>query len=242
MDIPGIVQITPKNWPKALPSNQVFTETANSLLINTWIGNGYYGCLVENHVYMYNDALQKLGFGVLPGQPVDYLPKINYRVYDVDKIDLFFSQYKGKTIFVDNGNVLSLQADNFDMDAVVLRLSVMYKNVLFITSQKIVGDSSQNVIWSGEIIQSNHTNDLMENSYLSRFCNVIVGRNSGAFVFSGTSENLFNSKKTFISFCYEERVATFHVNQPVTSKQVWSGYTDVESVCRVISNEILEVL
>ena len=44
-------------------------------------------------------------------------------------------------------------------------------------------------------------NDLNEISYLSTFCDVIIGKESGPFAFCTIKDNLMNENKTFINFC-----------------------------------------
>jgi hypothetical protein len=188
---------------------------------------------------MYNEALQQLMLSRLSGYPADYLPKVNYSKFYIDSIETYLSKcgeyYK---VFIDNGDVLSLQANNFDFTPVIQRLGENHSNFLFITSKPMENKTFGNIICSSEIIQSPYDSDLIENGYISKFCKLIVGRNSGPFVFSGTDENLNDRNKTFISFCHEQRVATFHINQRVLSKQIWSGVTDPEGVYKVIDKEL----
>ena len=222
-------------------SNLTFINLPNNeLAINMWIGNGKYGCLVENHYDMHNETLKKLGFDKLPGNPKDYLPVIEYSKFDIGGVGLFESVSKGwdGMILIDNGDVHSLQAKNFDFTPTIQRLSTEHPNKLFITTSPTTYQDP-NIWYTGDIIQSIYDSDLMEISYLSRFCDIIAGRNSAPFVVSATKENL-DTDKTFISFCYEEKVATFHVNQKVKSKQIWSGVVDEVGVFNVINHEIQE--
>jgi hypothetical protein len=238
LDVTGIEQIDAA-WTHNTPQNKLFTIDGGTLYINTWIGNGKYGCLVENSYDMFNGLLSSLNLPLLPGYARDYLPYVNYSKFHIKKVNEFFDKYKEYAVFIDNGQALSLQADNFGFDHVIDRLADGHSGILFITSQPTICTINRgNVLTSSEIIQSPYDNDLIENGYVSKFCKVIVGKNSGPFVFSGTDANLFDKTKTFISFCYEAKVATFHVNQPVTSKQVWSGSTKEEEVYRIINNEI----
>jgi hypothetical protein len=241
LDIDNLTQIRVKRWSGMTPERGLLSFGVNkNVFINTWIGNGKYGCLVETNYDMYNEALHKLGYHPLPDEPKDYLPVIDYSKFDTIGIDNFMriAKWWEGMVLVDNGNVLSLQANNFDFTPVLTSLSKQHPGKLFITTSPTYC-REENIWWTGDIIHSPYDNDLMEISYLSRFCDIIVGRNSAPFVFSATKENL-NSDKTFISFCYEARVATFHVNQSIKSKQIWSGATSEGDVFRVINNEINE--
>ena len=44
------------------------------------------------------------------------------------------------------------------------------------------------------------TVDLFEISYLSKFCDIIIGRNSGPYTYSETYDNYMDNTKTFLSF------------------------------------------
>lgn len=238
-DIPNIKQIQVTDWPDLMPNVGLLHILDTNVCVNTWIGNGKYGCLVENNYDMFNSVLDQLNLHNLPGTPYDYLPEVGYGKYYTSWIDRFIAdmKYSGDLILIDNGDVLSLQADNFDFEPIILRLADEHKDKTFITT-KPLNKIRLNVWYTGGIIKSPFDNDLIEIGYLARKCKLIVGRNSGPFVFSCTKENLNDVKKTFISFCYEARVATFHVNQAVQSKQVWSGSTDANDIFNVINNEI----
>ena len=232
-DIGGIHHIVSKS-----PDMGLVSFGRDAVYIDTWIGNGKYGCLVENNYDMFNEILSRLNFGVLPGIPIDYLPAIDYRFFDITNVNKFMAdnKYCGKKVLIDNGDVRSLQAYNFDFEPIILDLADSNKDNIFIVTSPIKAYRS-NIHYTGNVIKSQRDSDLMEISYLAKYCDVIVGRNSGPFVFSSTAENL-NSKKTFISLCYEQRVSTFHVNQAVRSRQVWSGATSRKEVFDVINNEL----
>jgi hypothetical protein len=57
-----------------------------------------------------------------------------------------------------------------------------------------------NIKFTSDIIKSTKDTDLLEISYLSTFCDVIVGKNSGPYVFCETFTNYNNPNKTFVSF------------------------------------------
>jgi hypothetical protein len=95
------------------------------LFCNTWIGiTGHYllpgiGCTVEGLYQMYNDMLKTLGADQLPGNPVDYIPDINYNYYELEPVSRFLRHHQEEKIFIDNGLVMSQQAKNFSMYEII---------------------------------------------------------------------------------------------------------------------------
>jgi hypothetical protein len=62
-----------------------------------------------------------------------------------------------------------------------------------------VNSLTKNLYFTSDII--NATNgDLNENSFVSTFCNLIIGRSSGPYCFTQTSENYSDPNKTFLCF------------------------------------------
>jgi hypothetical protein len=59
------------------------------------------------------------------------------------------------------------------------------------------------VKYTGDIIKVENS-DLNEISYLSTFCDIIVGRSSGPFTFSNVKENIFDGNKAFLCFGEKE--------------------------------------
>ena len=79
--------------------------------------------------------------------------------------------------------------------------------------------------------------DLNEISYLSNYCDLIVGKNSGPFVYTLTKENFKNSNITFISFNKVEDDSLFW-NLNSSCKYVWSNNYNENNIIRIIENNI----
>ena len=58
----------------------------------------------------------------------------------------------------------------------------------------------ENIKYTDQIIGGSEGCDLQEISYLSTHCNVIIGKNSGPFVFCETFDNYMDEGKRFYSF------------------------------------------
>jgi len=216
----------------------------NSMAWNTWIGRdgGYVlpgiGCVVEQHYRMNNDMLSKVTDKRLPGVPYDYFTNLDFSHYYKDSIDRFVSQYRGKKVLISNGPVQSSQAENFDFSPAIHMLSDRFPYILFLLTQPVAEEfSNENVFFTSAITDKSGF-DLNEISYLSQFCDVIVGRSSGPFTFCSTMKNIEDKSKTFISFTYTPTGASFFTNQVTPASKYWYPYTSTNDVYNAIASEV----
>jgi len=215
----------------------------NSLYINTWIGRDSryvlpgFACTLEKLYEMYNDILMCIDCGKLSREVIDYLTDIDYSKFDIEKIDEYMSRNSGrKMVFVSNGKVKSNQAKNFEMSYLIERLANVFPDVIFFITSPIITDCT-NVIDANEFTCPNLTSNLNELSYVSTFCDIIIGRNSGPQVFSWTKSNCF-SDKTNITFSYNENSKHFVHHTDIKMKRLWSNATCVPKTFDFISKEI----
>lgn len=244
-DLEGIEQV---DVDERMDARRDITILGNTLLFNTWIGrDSQYvlpgiGCTLDNHHRMYNDMLRAKRLGNLSFDPINYLPNIDFRYYDVHNIDDYVKNYEHLNVLVCNGNVQSCQAFNFSFTPVVAELAKEYRELNFILTEKVKIDLP-NVKFTDDIIRSSDPCDLNEISYLSVFCPLIVGRSSGPFLFCQTKVNWMMADKTFLSFTYTREGATIVNTLPVCAKKEWSSavtnqgvYKDFKGVierCRI---------
>lgn len=218
----------------------------NSIAWNTWIGrDGKYvlpgiGCTVEKLYEMHNDMLAVYGFGKLSGSPIDYIPTINYNKYEVEKATKFLMERRGELIFIDNGNVQSMQAENFDFNPIIVKVAETYPDKTFLVTHPIT-TTPENIFYTGDVIGHGLGFDLNEVSYLSLFCTTLIGRNSGPHVYTQVFQNVMDHKKKLLSFTYHPQGASFIVNTDVSIKRYWSGATGQQEVynkiCEVINED-----
>jgi hypothetical protein len=214
-------------------------EIDNDLYINTWIGrdSSYVlpgiGCILTEYYRMYNDILAKIGLH-LSRPIIDYLPNIDYSYFNTKYIDNFLKWEFRKKVLICNGPVQSCQAENFNWTPIINRLNFYYPEVAFIMTQiddKINSiNCNPNISFTSEIIKSQDRFDLNEISYLSTFCDIIIGRSSGPFLFSQVRENWMNPNKKFLSFTYQPTGANIVLGLPVLAKMFWSDLTDEDGV------------
>lgn len=230
-------------------------RTSRTLLINTWIGQQGARYLIrgasgkrdqvtlEGNFRMYQDLAQTLGLPVSLNQNyLTWIPEIDYEVYEIDQVKKHFAKAPPASmrIFIANGAVRSKQIANFDFSPVILALAERYTTIEFYLTSKEPFKGSlpglPNVIFTEDIIAAKG-GDLNENSYLSLFCDVIVGRESGPFEFCKVKQNLFESSKTFICFS-RNRQGAFWYQGAVSARRIRSEETSPKAVERVIANEI----
>lgn len=208
------------------PMRGVFDDLNGNLYVNTWIGrDGKYvlpgiGCTVEKLFEMHNDMLGVYGLGKLGGSPVDYIPSIDYTKYDISGCDAFINETIGlERVFVDNGLVQSMQAENFEFNPIIEDIAKSRKDLIFIITHWFQ-TSCNNIISTNSITKQNGF-DLNQVSYLSLFCKTLVGRNSGPHVFTQNKENCFDKTKKLVSFTHRPEGASFVVNTPVEIQKMW---------------------
>jgi len=228
--------------PGNLDCNQNYVDQG---VVNTWIGQNHMsyihkidnGFSFKNYMVLTEEILSKLD---VPFKSVnDMLPYVDFeKLNNTNKIKLLIQEltkkYK-KLILISNGNVESCQSINFDFTPIISHLSSNNPDVLFILTEKnnIIKD---NVIFTCDI--TNVKPDLLEISFISTFCDLIVGRSSGPYTYSLNKENLLNENKTFISFNHNEIESSLFNKEFVKCKFIWSNNYGEESIKNIITENI----
>ncbi len=217
-------------------------DNNGNLYVNTWIGrDGKYvlpgiGCTVEKLYQMHNDMLKIYKLGELPGQPVDYIPTIEYYTYNLlSVIDFLYEHNEQDKIYIDNGVVQSNQAENFPFDNVIYTVANNHKDKCFIVTHST--KPADNIFFTNDITKVSGF-DLNEISYLSKFCKVLIGRNSGPHVFTQVTDNVMNPEQKLLSFTYHQQGSSFVVNTDVKIQKFWSPATKEKEVIEEIERII----
>lgn len=221
-----------KPYEGKLPCNpdKTIERMQDSLLINTWYGAGKYkffnkaatvhglgGVSMYTLFEVFKEVYRTLEIPM--AGITEYYPKINFENLDTSNVDDFVSQNLQKKVLVSSGNVTSGQAPNFDFAPILKNLCANNPNILFISTNELELPY-ENFVRAEKITKKSC--DLNELSYLSTFCDVVVGRSSGPYTFSLIKENVFNPKKTMICFTHDQHLSLGLKEGVYSCKLVWS--------------------
>jgi hypothetical protein len=207
--------------------NSSITIDKDNIYINTWYGQ-------DNFKYFELSKSEDCSFYILHeifrnvykyfNLELDtfdkYLPKINFDNLELDIIDSFLEKINGfdKKILVCTNPVHSSQSQNFDFNPIINIIASEYPNYAFIITADI--QTSKNIFKMKDVIDVNC--DLNEISYLSKFCDVIIGRSSGAYTFSLIDENINNINKKFVCFAKTKTLSVALRDGDYKSQVIWS--------------------
>lgn len=203
--------------------NELVNVKNNNYYVNTWIGQKNYtlnGINIHTFYEMYKDIYSILNIEL---ENVDYyLPTIDFNKIDKKNIDVFLKKHKKKKVLLCNNKVLSEQSyAEFDIE----RITNDFKDVDFILTEKI-DINKDNVFFTDDIIEEKP--DLCEISYLSKHCDLIIGRESGPFAFCYILDN-FQRDVNMISFSRTQSW-TFYPHKNIQSFQDIDTYDIIKSV------------
>lgn len=225
-----------------------FLEDGETLYINTWIGSyfvegeRYYGECTLRFSYdmfdkIYSELNSRFECNLSLSDIKDYYPSIDYQKFEIKNIDEYLKNNTTKKVLFSNGPCLSGQCRYYgDMVDIINDLAEKHKDITFICTQKIQ-TSYSNVVFTEDIIKISD-NDLNEIGYLSTFCDLIVGRNSGPFCFSTNKDNVNNSNVTFYAFG-EDIKTCFLYEIDIECNFVFEYFSNLESIKTTIQNIIL---
>lgn len=208
----NVIHTTPPN----IDHKTKFFETEDTFYINTWIGSyhdpgrKYLGECTLRFLYemfseIYEQVNSNFGTNLKLSSVENYVPTIDYSKFNVSIIDDYIKEVTGKKVLLSNGPCLSGQCKyHEDMQPIVNYLANKYPEITFIVT-KPVDSPFENVISTEEIIKIDDC-DLNEIGYLSTFCDIIVGRNSGPFCFATNKDNVDNPNISF--YCFADDVTT----------------------------------
>ena len=208
-----------------------------TLFVNTWVGqnqplnkmprdNGV--CTFRRNNENYNLILKELGFDEIRDDDVDVFPSVDYEKYEIENVDSFLRKTFGPFVLLFNNEVKSGQCENFDFDPIAEKLCKEFPEHKFILSNdtELTKDKSINNIFSASDIIKKDSMDLNELSYLSTFCDVLIGRNSGPQTFAYVIENFLCPNKKNITICDHKNESDYMANtyEECKMRTYWMKY------------------
>lgn len=217
------------------------------LFVNTWIGSyfdKYTGeCTLNFNMKMWVDIYEDINTTFKKkmklGSVENYLPYIDYTKYDLANVRSFVDGEARPKILFCNGPAMSGQCEyNGDMREIIEPLAAQNEDIVFLTTHRL-DNMASNVIYTGDIIKSDRC-DLNEIAYLSKFCDLVIGRNSGPFCYASTGENLNNKVMTFYAFGHQESDC-FTMGIPKKSNYIFEKYESPGQLYASIRNLVDKV-
>jgi hypothetical protein len=211
-------------------------------IINCWVakGGGKYvkneGCSFFAYKNMIDVIYSHYNLDIYKNNE-ELLPIINFDYLDSKELIKEFmvnlkNKYK-KIILISNGNVESGQAVNFDFNSAINYLANKNKNYLFLLTQN-TNIMLDNVMYTNDITKLHP--DLLEISYLSTFCDTIVGRTSGPYTFCTHQTNIMDTKKTFICFSFNKKEGAWF--EDGGAKWIWSDNQTITNVISILDKNL----
>lgn len=143
-------------------------------------------------------------------------------------IDVFFEKNNfEKTFLICNGETLSGQAVNVDLQDIMEPLFLEYPNILFLFSEKKHNLSHQNVAFVNDFCDKNTIGDI---EYMSKYADVLIGRSSGPSHSFFNKENCYEDAKTIVELTNDIDRAFFH--KQGNAKYFWSDSVTQEDLLR----------
>lgn len=194
---------------------QRFIYNDDEMVINTWIGiyiedqypeppyfwNGgiNYVALYNIWDYIFSKINEKFGTNLkIKDSPKDYISFVDHSKFELDTAKAFLeARSDTKKVLFSNGVPMSGQSFSDNMEVFINNLAINNPKIDFICTSPIA-TTLDNVFFTNDILKLQ--SDLNEISYLSKFCDLIVGKNSGPFIYCLEKENFTNPNKMFVSF------------------------------------------
>lgn len=205
----------------------------NKIYINTWYGQNY-----RNFLNMGGTTLLTIKLilqHILNTLNIDHsidnktlLPHIVFESIKKPNVSENFN------VLICNNNAISGQANNVDLNGVIDTISENNPHIMFYVTDKI-DLNKQNIIYTSDITESNP--DLLEISYISNRCKIIIGRSSGPYSFSITDINLLDENKSFLALCHDYNTGIWDANLSKCKYYHESG-NNVNKITNIIQNII----
>lgn len=230
-----------------------FGNINDEFFINTWLGvyNKKHINFDKLHAaweQIYSELNRKYNVNLVLKDKHHYIGHINFEKFNLSNITNFISSNTNKLILISNGPAMSKQSFGDNMKNIIECLARKHLDIKFICTTKFETIVA-NILFTDDIIVDDQFHleaapewglkkcDLNEISYLSQHCDIIVGKNSGPFIFTLTKHNLLHNKKIFISLNTREE-DSLAWNMKLLSEYRWSDDFNEQSILTLIEKAI----
>ena len=245
-----------QRWQLDQLNYRKFAEIDGIIYINTWVGTYFYqnksalqdypdaivNLIGEGHAnyrslhliyqFIFSTLNEKYNLNLkLSDNPLDYIPEINWKHYEVDKADVFVSNVNAPINLFCNGAVKSYQSGVGNMQDMIEYLAKRFPNERFVCTEKF-NTSIENIYFTQNIFGLE--SDINEIAYLSTKCKMIVGKNSGPFMFTHTKDNINNANKAFVALSSNVSDCYPHHMSNLTCKYFFTKSTEPKLICNLI--------
>jgi len=218
-----------------------------------WNGGINYVCLYNTWEYIFSKINSYFGTDLKVKESVnDYVPTINYELFNVSDYDNFLEERsETKKILFSNGKAMSGQSFFEDMSSIITYFAAKYSQHDFICTTKF-NTELENIFFTDDIYKQEEelininvpwndrvskVCDLNEISYLSRKCDLIVGKNSGPFIYCMTKENFNTENKCIISF-NKDMEDSLGYGVDLECEYIFSNIFEYKSIVETIEEKI----
>lgn len=185
--------------------NDRFAELGDTLFINTWIG-GYLDLLAElGHRHSNWINLNRVWFSIfdvveqkykikLSRKPslLSYIQETEWSFYETKYVTNFIKN-RDKIVLFCNGHVNSNQSSVSDLQNIINIVSILHPDITFVCTKKFENSLNlDNIYFTDDIFADVTGGDLNEIAYLSTKVKLIVGKNSGPYMYCHVSDNIFS--------------------------------------------------
>jgi len=205
--------------PPQVTAHMRYIDINGTFYINTWVGS--YGNAVipegEQHanwrslLRMWTHIMEMIKNQpstdlILPGADgktdlVSYMPQTDWSAYDTQPALQWLGQQNRVALFC-NGLVRSTQSHIGLMEGVLEQLCADFPDVSFVCTSRFETKGQSNLYFTDDIFAGVQDGDINEIAFLSTRCEMIVGKNSGPFMFTHVRENIMDPNKAFFSLSH----------------------------------------